>query len=106
MFERTPSASKAEIVEGGEPTTETRLWKTVNQQPRRGCRRRWTNNRDKGVEGDERTTKGVEGDEPTTESVEGDERTATRQECWRWWTNNNNNKLAAAMQQKEVVTTP
>uniref|UniRef100_A0A2N9GX31 Uncharacterized protein n=1 Tax=Fagus sylvatica TaxID=28930 RepID=A0A2N9GX31_FAGSY len=70
MFERTLSASKAEIlkavannrdeiVEDGEPTTETRVSKAMNQQP------------DKGVEGDEPTTESVEGDEPTTESVEG-----------------------------------
>ena len=98
MFERTPSASRAEIVEGGEPTTETRLSKAVNQQPRRGCRRRWTNNRDEGVEGDEPTTEGVEGDEPTIKSVEGDEPTTMRRECWRWWTNNINNKLAASQQ--------
>ena len=37
MFERTPSASRVEIVEGGEPTTETRLLKAVSQQSRRDC---------------------------------------------------------------------
>ena len=46
MFERTPSALRVEIVEGGEPTTEIRLLKVMNQQL-------W----DENVEGDEPTTK-------------------------------------------------
>ena len=45
MYERTSSASRAEIVEGGEPTTETRLLKAMNQQLQ-----------DENVEGDEPTT--------------------------------------------------
>ena len=65
MFERTLSASRAEIVEGDEPTTEMRVSKVVNQQTRvskamnqqpRVLKAINQQLRDENVEGDEPTT--------------------------------------------------